>query len=261
MSATIYYFTGTGNSLHVARTIAGQLGGCRLVNMARPYDLKNARTKDDVTGIVFPVYYWNMPTIAQEFVKKLTFDPEEFVFGVATCGGKAGNSLLTLDRLLRERGGHLSAGYDLVMPDNAYIGVNLITPPAEREDAVRAADEKLGEIIASVKRKDRCDRVRAGWLLREALGSLGSTFATHIYRLPRQFNVTDRCSHCGTCVKICPVGNIKEVDNDVTWGNKCTHCLACFHWCPNTAVEIGRRSVGIARYHHPAVTVNDMKGK
>ncbi len=261
MSATIYYFTGTGNSLHVARTIAGQLEDCRVVNMARPDDLKKTDIKGDVIGVVFPVYYWNMPTIVQEFVKRLELGPEDFVFGVATCGGKAGCSLLTLDRLLRERGSHLSAGYRLVMPDNAYIMANLITPPAEREDAVRVADEKLGEIIASIKRKERRDLERAGGLQMKAIGSLGSTFAKYIYRLPRQFNVTDRCSHCGTCVKICPVGNIKEVDNHVTWGNNCTHCLACFHWCPNTAVEIGRHSAGIARYHHPTVTVNDMKSR
>jgi ferredoxin len=259
MSATIYYFTGTGNSLHVARTIAEQLEGSRVVNIARSDELKNTDIKSDVTGIVFPVYYWNMPTIVQEFVKRLVLGPEDFVFGVATCGGKAGCSLLTLDRLLRERGSHLSAGYSLVMPDNAYIGANLITPPAEREEAVRAADEKLGEIIASVKRKERRDLERAGGITSKVLGSLGSNFATYIYRLPRQFNVTDRCSHCGACVKICPVGNIKEVDNRMTWGNNCTHCLACFHWCPNTAVEIGRRSAAIARYHHPAVTINDMK--
>lgn len=261
MSATIYYFTGTGNSLHVARTIAGQLEDCRVVNMARPGKLKKPGIKGDVTGIVFPVYYWNMPTIAQEFVKRLVLGPEEFVFGVATCGGKAGNSLLTLDRLLRERGSHLSAGYDLVMPDNAYVMANLITPLAEREEAVRVADEKLAEITASIKRKELRDPGRAGWLKRKALGSLGSTFATYIYRLPRQFHVTDQCSHCGTCVKICPAGNIKEVDNHVTWGNNCTHCLACFHWCPKTAVEIGRHSAGIDRYHHPAVTVNDMKSR
>ncbi|WP_148266639.1 flavodoxin family protein [Methanocella arvoryzae] len=36
MAATIYYFTGTGNSLYVARTVAQKLGDCKLVNMAKP---------------------------------------------------------------------------------------------------------------------------------------------------------------------------------------------------------------------------------
>ena len=87
---------------------------------------------------------------------------------------------------------------------------------------------------------------------------MSSTFAADLYRLPRRFNATDKCNGCGMCEKICPVGNIKQANKKVTWGDHCTHCLACFHWCPQTAIEIGKKSANIARYHHPDIILKDM---
>ena len=257
MSTSIYYFTGTGNSLHVARAVAEKLGDSKVISIAR---LKGDTIEDksDTVGIIFPVFYGNPPNIVKDFAARLRPAPEAYIFGIATCGGAAGNSLHTLRQILAKNGGNLSAGFQLVMPDNAYVGMNLITPPEEREEALKASEIELSRIIDTLKKRGGQESKFGYSIAADIMGIAGSTFATHLYRLPKRFRATDKCNGCGICEKICPSGNITRADKKVTWGNNCTHCLACFHWCPRTAIEIGSKTGNIARYHHPDVKVSDM---
>jgi ferredoxin len=259
MPASIYYFTGTGNSLHVARAVAEQLGESKVMNIVRQNGLDVIEDKSDTVGIIFPVYYYNMPHIVQEFVKKLQLDSKAYVFGIATCGGKSGNSIQMLDRLLKVNGVHLSAGFTLTMVDNAYIGIiDLVTPPEERGLVLKASEDSLSDIIEILKKKEKHELKSDYSLVTGLTGDLGIALTTHIYRLSRRFKATDKCTGCGICEKLCPAGNITCVDKKVTWGNNCTQCLACFNWCPQTAIEIGNRSANIARYHHPDIALKDM---
>jgi len=258
MSTSIYYFSGTGNSLHVARTAAKQLGGeCRLVNMARPISGQTDGDNCDAIGFVFPVYYLDVPTIVRDYVKNLKLNPKAYVFGIATCGGQSGATFHELNRLLEGKGCRLSAVLTLVMPDNAYIGINLITPPEKREQVLKEADAELAKFVEALKNRETIG-AKGGVLSGRILGSMSSTFASKLYRLPRQYHSTDRCNGCGTCVKVCPTDNVRLSDKKVTWGSNCAHCQACFHWCPRQAVEIGKKSPGIARYHHPEISLKDI---
>jgi Pyruvate/2-oxoacid:ferredoxin oxidoreductase delta subunit/flavodoxin len=258
MSMTIYYFTGTGNSLHVARSIADQLGESNLINIAGQKGPDVIEDKSDMVGIVFPVFYLNAPVIVQDFVKKLKLDPDAYVFGIATCGGRPGNSLQTLDNLLKANGGHLAAGFILKMVGNAYIGMNFVTPLDERDQVQKSSEDGIKNIVETLKKRAKGETKFNYSIGSGLMGGMSSAIAADLYRLPRRFNTTDKCTGCDICEKICPASNIKQVDKKVMWGDHCTHCLACFHWCPQSAIEIGKKSADIARYHHPAIKVSDL---
>lgn len=256
MEASIYYFSGTGNSLHAARTIAAALGGARVVDIARQKgDL--VEEAGDVVGIVFPVYFYNPPPIVQAFARRLRLGRDAYVFAVATYGGIAGNALGRLDGLLRANGRGLSAGFEAEMPDNAYIGVNLVTPLEERAGVLEASEARLRSIAEAIANREK-NAVKRNSPFGAAFGVLGNGLAMRVYRLPKRFRATEKCNGCGICTRICPAGNIQRDGGKVSWGKNCTECLACFHWCPRAAIEIGGGSAGIARYHHPAVVVGDM---
>ncbi|MGM0401563.1 MAG: DUF362 domain-containing protein [Chloroflexota bacterium] len=47
----------------------------------------------------------------------------------------------------------------------------------------------------------------------------------------------ERCTGCGTCVEVCPVGAIRLVDGVATiTQEKCIECEACLSACPETAI-------------------------
>lgn len=64
----IYYFSGTGNSLHIAQILSRQTGWS-----LRPMILCDEETPEEseVTGMVFPVYGWRLPRIVEQFLQNL----------------------------------------------------------------------------------------------------------------------------------------------------------------------------------------------
>lgn len=117
--ATIFYFTGTGNSLSTARGIADGLQA----NLVAIKAIMNQeeQLEDDVVGIVTPVYCLDLPRIVKEFLTKYKFSSNSYIFGVATCGGSEGTALNRMKSLLEDRGLKLSHGTEVVLPDNSII--------------------------------------------------------------------------------------------------------------------------------------------
>ncbi len=121
MSTEIYYFSGTGNSLAVARDLAEKMNG-KLISIPSVIDQESITTGADVIGIVFPVYYVGLnhiPLIVKRFVMKLENISTKYIFAVCTYGGGFGPTLKILDETVRSRGGRLAAGFGVHMPQNA----------------------------------------------------------------------------------------------------------------------------------------------
>ncbi|MBD3244083.1 MAG: hypothetical protein GF331_26055 [Chitinivibrionales bacterium] len=119
MTTQILYFSGTGNSLVVARDIARRSGG-EPVPIGTLADRERITVTADVVGIVYPVYFTTLPVIVQELAAKLENISDTYLFAVATYGGSAGISFKQLDRLLAARGGTLAACYGVHMTQNAF---------------------------------------------------------------------------------------------------------------------------------------------
>lgn len=262
MSSAIYYFSGTGNSLHVARTIVRQAGDCKIVNISGLKDTVTVNCDSDNVGLVFPVHFGDMPSIVERFVAKLRLSGTSYVYAIATCGANMpGNALPHLDRLLRKNGAMLSAGFALAMPDNAYTGMNLITPPEQRAAILEAAEGRLEEITGLIRMKKRVGISGKGATSGRFVMPVMKTVVTRGFRVQKGFTATDQCTGCGICERICPAGNISVNGKTVTWANSCILCLACFHWCPQQAIQLDSKTPVIARYHHPQVAVEDMVGR
>jgi MinD superfamily P-loop ATPase len=70
-----------------------------------------------------------------------------------------------------------------------------------------------------------------------AHGTPGEARTDLLCRLDNTFSVTDACTGCGTCVKICPVGNIVLSNGRPEWLHHCANCIACYSYCPNKAIR------------------------
>jgi ferredoxin/flavodoxin len=258
VKTVIYYFTGTGNTLAVARDLAQELGDTQLIPLRQAMYSGGIIVDADIVGIAFPVYFLDMPAIVREFVQQIRFTGSPYIFGLACCGERPGGALFNLKHLLEEKGTILSAGFVSVMPENFIGPVYLMGDADRREEKYAGVKSRIPSVAAAIR--DRKASVPEGTdskLLRFG-GKLTRTFATSLYRTPRHFHATAACNHCRTCERICPVRNITATKDNVSWGKDCVQCYACIHWCPTGAIEIGGRTKGKARYHHPDVTIRDM---
>jgi ferredoxin len=67
-----------------------------------------------------------------------------------------------------------------------------------------------------------------------------------------------KCNGCGLCMRICPVRNIKMINNAPQWQHHCERCMACLQWCSKEAIQFDQDSVGRKRYHNPYVQLPNM---
>ena len=95
MKATLFYYTGTGNSLWVARTLAESLGNAELVSIAKWMRTKG-RFDSEIAGIVFPVHAWGVPRPIIDFIAELKPLPGSYLFAVAVNAGQVANTLVQL---------------------------------------------------------------------------------------------------------------------------------------------------------------------
>ena len=87
MTTTIYFFSGTGNSLTIARGISDKLGDCELVPIAKVWQVEDLKATDEKIGFIFPLYYSGTPKIVNDFVNKIDLSNSDYFFTVVISGG------------------------------------------------------------------------------------------------------------------------------------------------------------------------------
>lgn len=258
MRTTIFYFTSTGNSLAAARRFAEKLGNTELVSIPCAAGAEPDCSSDRI-GFVFPVYMWGLPNIVREFITACSFNESQYTFAIATCGGFAGGTLVQAGNLIRKRGGTLCAGFGVKMVGN-YTPL-YGAPPEERQSYLLSkAKEKLNKALSCVKEENR-GTVEKGFFLTRWLLS-GFVYRMGIKRIrkeDRNFSAEDSCTSCGICSDVCPVNNIEMVEGKPVWQHRCEHCMGCLQWCPEQAIQFKSKTKGRRRYHHPDVTMQDIK--
>lgn len=260
MTATIYYFSGTGNSLHAAKSIAEETGGT-LSSIAGLMSQQAIEDHNEAIGLVFPVHCYDAPKIVKEFLMKLKADKGAYIFCVVTCGGAPGKTFHTVDRLLKKNGAVLSSALAIEMPDNIAPLLNMAPKPEKLSIILKAADDELLKFIDIIMRKEVKPFDGGNTLFNRSKNSASIFALNGLYPIGKKLKADEKCNGCGICQKVCPVNNISRIDDTVSWGAKCTWCLACVNWCPHKAVHIGRWTKKSKRYNHPDITVKDMIGK
>jgi len=256
MKTLLYYFTGTGNSLAVTEGLSRALGDCEIVSIPGACETgSSVNPVADRIGIVCPVYFFGLPALVADFAARLDPSRVPYVFSVVTMGGSGGSAALRqLDRILRKngRGGRgLDAGFMVKMPGNYILMYE--SPAGTRQEQILAdADRRVKEIAALVSGSHP---VKLPW---SALASLVHhvmypRFIAGVHEADRKFTVDERCTSCGVCAEVCPVGNIRLEAGRPAWLHRCEQCMACIHLCPTEAIQAGPETEKRRRYRHPAV--------
>jgi len=259
-SIEIYYFSGTGNSLHVAKKLQERIGEAKLIPVISLLDREIVETDAETIGFVFPIYFAGIPVPVKNFIKKLDLKPVKYIFAAATRIGTSHSAFTAIDKILKSKGQCLDSYFSLNMPGNDPKFDYKVPTDEEiaRLDAV--VQKRLDSIQGIIKNKETSREKDVDCTTHIPFVGLLSSLAALIDRYKDNLYCDSKCTGCGICEKVCLAHKIKIVDGKPEWQDnvKCYHCAACLNYCPAQSAQIKSYTEKNGRYSHPYAAAEDI---
>ena len=246
----LFYFTGTGNSLYVAKQLEEK-------PISIPQVIRNGNldfTAESI-GIVAPVYGHEVPPMVKEFMEKAVFHTDYF-YMVLTYGNRHGGAAELTERFCRACGILPNYINVLLMVDNWLPGFDM----EEQKAKDKKVDECLEKIIADI-----CSRKNMIAEVTDDDRTVHRQFLDNMKSLPDDawkhlIQVKAECIGCGLCVRVCPSGSIQIKEGKaVHLPERCQTCLACVHLCPQKAMGLNVSEKNPdARYINEHITLEEI---
>lgn len=246
----ILYFSGTGNSLYIAKKMAEKLGD-QIVSIAdivcrEQYEI--ALSKDETIGFVYPVIACAPPDIVTNYIKKVQFIgyKDHYMYSVFNCAGSPEYTSRIFKETAEKAGFSITGFYDVLMPGN-YITRKQHLSQEKIEEYLGQCDEKIQEIVSGVQQHlNNYKEEKHSYLLSYGLHKLA------VLEKTEKFIFGDACVSCGKCVDICPMEAIKIIEGKPARNvHKCAFCLGCVNVCPTRALRIGNKTQNNPQYINP----------
>ena len=280
----IFYFSGTGNTKWAASRLAAATheelvsitqymrGDDASHNIAEPFNLK----EDERLGFVFPVHGWRVPRLVREFISKMKVKQEvtlagnlstdkqnpPFAYCLCTAGDSIGLTIENLNEVIASNASlqalgitRVTSSFSLIMPES-YVGLPFMdVDPKGRENRKKekAAQELAIACEEIFNKKENVSRLVKGpipWFFTKIVGS----FFENILITDKRFHVDKaRCTKCGICSNVCPVGDIQGGHGSIPkWlhHKDCLTCFTCYHHCPHHAIEFGHQTQKKGQYYY-----------
>ena len=270
MSTEIYFLSGTGNSLYVAKELQKRIPDTKLIPIARLKDEAVIETSGEAVGFVFPIHFMSAPSIVMNTLKKLDLKSTQYIFVIATRYGTPCSVMFSkIEKILKAKGKNL----------NAYLALNMASndpkfkdwKPANKEEIekfqaeIQVTLDSLTETIINKENYHEKDS-HIIYPISSLMEHLGTTAIQITGDGKEEFYSDSKCSGCGICEKVCLSNKIKLVNKRPQWqkNEKCFSCYACINYCPEHSIQIKSNKMmkfyteNNGRYSHPYATANDV---
>ena len=246
----VFYFTGTGNSLYIAKQIEREPISIPQIMQRECLEFTAERI-----GIVAPVYGHEVPTMVKEFLRKSVFYTNYF-YMILTYGNRHGGAAELAKKLCDECGVSVNYINVILMADNWLPGFDM----DEQKKIDKKVEENMDKILSDLaNRKNKISEVTdidraAHQQFLDRMSQMPADVWQHLLR------VTENCVGCGTCEKVCPSSSIHVVDGKAVHipGN-CQTCLACAHACPQKAIQLTIPEANPdARYRNEHISLHEI---
>ncbi len=244
----IIYFSSTGNCKFIAERLADELND-KAESMMNVDNIKLA--EGEKLGFVFPTYFWRLPSVVTDFMKKLSIssaDTEPYIYFISTYGSTCGQTGTFMKKHIKRKGYKLSLTCGIKTVDDWTVWYDA-TNKKEIEATLDSETAQIKEVISLI------DSAAVGNKMKDTLpmiAVMGSDLFYGLARRTKHLHVEDSCIGCGLCENDCPTKSIKIQDGKPTWINKkCSMCLHCLHACPKFAIQYDNKTQKNGQYMHP----------
>ena len=192
----IFYFSGTGNTLYVAKEVAKNEENLELVSIKNC--IGKALAPTGAVGIAFPLYAFGLPKMVRKFLQEADFSKVDYFFALQTRSKSPGRAFADVQKL---SGRKLDASFVVNMP-SGYLPFGELESDEKREEILSKAAKKIAAIGEKVQGRAR-QRVFEFCLIR--LVALPIYWVWQRFSdLGKSYFADSKCTGCGICSKVCP---------------------------------------------------------
>lgn len=260
----VFFFTGTGNSLYIARELCES--GYEPISIAQAIHSEINIYQADEIGLVFPTYGQVTPGIVQDFLAKVQLKAK-YLFAIITYGNRCSNTADLYHKLAQSLHHDFDYVTTLLMVDN-YL-------PAFDMNEQKVIDKHIPEQLQRIKNDlehytqsiDSFTDEDVAWhnKLMQLMGLEGIQ-KPFVVDAEKQFEITETCNGCGICQQVCPKNNYRVLNNRSQCHGLCESCYACIQNCPQKAITLKPQPDfpfppevnPQARYRNPNVSLADI---
>lgn len=260
----IFYFSGTGFTLHAAQKIAAQIPGeVHMTPIVAALNSKKRNCEAASVGFIFPMHAFTLPIICQTFLKEYKFEKAEYIFSLVTRGGAPTRIYKHIDAFLKKQGKRLNA-FAYATTFNTFDIVYEVHTSDEMAAERSRFEGDIDEFAALVSRKEHF--FNRGYRNR-FMEMIGFPFIGWLNQLTGYFGLQNdimadkSCNGCGLCQNMCLSGKIEMQNGKPVWKKdvQCVYCFACLNLCPQVAVQVRKSPTpDRERIFHPEVNWKDI---
>jgi len=233
----IYVFSGTGNTLFIAKKISEVLNNNSCVSVVYRLEAVNPKTinLDSTIGIGFTVACWNTYPFVRKWIDDLPNGNGTEVFLFNSMGDSSLKMISHVSKILQKKDYTVIASSEFVMPNNFL----LIENDNKKELKLSKTMPKVEKFAKSIA-ENNCSVVKPNVI--SSIFFIVTTFIISLWKMKSSQKIIkfkidkNKCNKCNICVDICPVGNISMKEYP-EFSMHCQFCVRCISYCPQKAIQ------------------------